>query len=379
MARPLQVAMAIQAFHPTVGGGELQLERLLAPLAGHGVHARVITRAVPGAPRRDLVEGAPVQRTPVAGESPVASLAYVGAALASIARHRGTTDVVHAHGALSPATIALGATYLGIPAVVTPLGAGAPGDLRRVQRKPAGAWRLQRLVRRAHFVALSDELEIELRTLGVPDERLHAIPNGFDDREFRPPTPAERGEARGALGVPPDRCCFVFVGRLHPVKSVDTVIDALAHVDGAHLVVVGDGTERAPLEATANAAGVRDVVTFTGARRDVATILRAADAFVLPSIAEGMSNALVEAMACGLPCIVTDAIGGVDALVGRDRGIVVAPRDVDAWAAAMTAVVRDGARRAALGRAAAAFVHARFTLDRTAAQLAGLYESIARR
>jgi glycosyltransferase involved in cell wall biosynthesis len=377
--RIVDVTMAIQAFTPIVGGGELQLERLLRPLAERGVRARVVTRGVPDAPRHELVAGSDVRRTAVAGESPRASLVYVASALASIAARRRATDVVHAHGALSPATIALGATYLAVPAVVTPLGAGAPGDLRRVRAKPGGELRLRALVRRAHFVALSDEIAAELRALGVPGERVHEIPNGVDSATYHVPTGEERARARTALGVDADHCCFVFVGRLHPVKRVDVVIDALAGVEGANLVVVGDGPERAALERRAHEAGVAAHVRFAGSTPHVVPFLHAADAFVLPSAAEGMSNALVEAMACGLPCLVTSAIGGVAALVGEDRGVLVPAGDVGAWRAAMTVTVAGDARRHELGEAAARFVQSSLTLDRTADRLAALYRSLARR
>src|SRR3954468_16225494 len=132
MVPPLRVTMAIQAFAPIVGGGELQLERLLVPLAARGVDTTVVTRAVPGTAPSARVRGVEVRRTRIAGESPAASVAYVASALADVTRQRVAgrgPHVVHAHGALSPATIALGASYLGAAAVVTPLGAGAPGDL----------------------------------------------------------------------------------------------------------------------------------------------------------------------------------------------------------------------------------------------------------
>jgi glycosyltransferase involved in cell wall biosynthesis len=376
--RPLAVTMAIQAFSPIVGGGELQLERLLAPLAARDVHARVVTRAVPGTPRHDLVRGVDVVRTRIAGESPAASVAYVAGALAGIVGQRRCTDVVHAHGALSPATIALGATFAGVPAVVTPLGAGAPGDLARVRRKPGGEWRLRQLARRAHFVALSDELAAELRALGAPAERVHCVPNGFDARVFRPPTATDRARARDAIGLRGDRCCFVFVGRLHPVKQVDLVVRALAAVPDGDLVVVGDGPEHAALVARAQATAVGDRVHFAGARDDVVTYLHAADAFVLPSEAEGMSNALVEAMACGLPCLVTASISGTAGLVADGRGVTVAAGAVDAWSRAMNAVREgpDAARRT--GAAASAYVHASYSLERTADRLAGLYREVAR-
>jgi glycosyltransferase involved in cell wall biosynthesis len=309
----------------------------------------------------------------------VASIAYVGGALAGIVGRRGRIDVVHAHGALSPATIALGASFAGVPAVVTPLGAGAPGDLARVRRKPGGAWRLRQLAGRAHFVALSDELATELRALGAPPGRVHAIPNGFDAGVFRPPTAEERSRARDRVAIAGDRCCFVFVGRLHPVKQLDVVITALASVPDSDLLVVGDGPQREALQAHARTAGVGGRVHFAGARDDVVTYLHGADAFVLPSEAEGMSNALVEAMACGLPCLVTESISGTDALVGDGRGVPVVNDGADAWAKAMDAVRLDRPPARAAGDAASRYVHATLSLDRTADRLAALYRELARR
>jgi glycosyltransferase involved in cell wall biosynthesis len=377
---PLHVTMAIQTFTPIVGGGELQLERLLVPLAARGVEASIVTRAVPGTAPMARVRGAEVRRTRVAGESPAASVVYVASALGAIARDRArrrAPHVVHAHGALSPATIALGATHLGVPAVVTPLGAGAPGDLARVRRKPGGAERLRRLARRAHFVALSSELATELRALGVPEARVHLIPNGVDTRRFSQPTAAQRADARAMLHLDPDRFSVVFVGRLHPVKSLDVVIRALAKVTDADVIVVGDGPERAPLGRLAVECGVAERVHFVGASDRVDLYLRAADAFVLPSSGEGMSNALVEAMACAQPCVATASIGGVDELLGAGRGDLVPHGDVDAWAAALQRIADDPARAAALGKAAALHVRATLSLDRTADRLAALYRDLA--
>ena len=384
MPAPLRVTMAIQAFTPHVGGGELQLERLLLPLAAHGIDANVVTRAVPGTAPVARVRGAEVRRTRVAGESPLASVVYVASTLANLARTRRAghgPDVVHAHGALSPATIALGATYLGAPAVVTPLGAGAPGDLARVQRKPGGRARVERLIRRAHFVALSAELADELHTLGAPAGRVHLIPNGVDTRRFSPPSPAERRAARAALGLDPQRYYFVFVGRLHPVKAVDTLLRALPKVTDGDLLVVGDGPQRGELERIARSNGAAARVRFTGTTDRVDDYLRAADAFVLPSSGEGMSNALAEAMACGRPCLVTATVGGVGGgtgLVGDDRGVLLPHGDADAWAAAMQRLVDEPDHAARLGAAAARHVHRTLSLERTAASLAMLYRELAR-
>jgi glycosyltransferase involved in cell wall biosynthesis len=227
-------------------------------------------------------------------------------------------------------------------------------------------------------VALSDDLASELRDLGVVPARIHEIPNGFDAAMFHPVEPAERARLRHELHLPPARTSFLFVGRLHPVKRVDTVIDALGLVPDGALVIVGDGTERAALERRAAVGGVSDRVMFVGSSDRVHEYMQAADALVLPSVAEGMSNALIEAMACALPCAVTSAISGVDELVAPDRGVLVRPGDVAAWAAVMRELAGDPSRRRSLGEAAARYVHARFTLDRTADRLATLYRELAR-
>ena len=368
-SRDRRVVMVIQRFAPVVGGGELQLERLLPHLAAEGVGARVLTRAAPGTGRFDIIRGTEVRRSRFGGEGPAASLVYVATALADVARRRRATDVVHAHGALSPATIAVAATLLGIPAVVTPLGAGPPGDLQRLRRKRGGRVRVRLLVRRAHFVALSEELAAELLAFGVAPARIHTIPNGFDTARYRPADPAERERLRARLGLAPDRFTVVFAGRLHPVKNVETVISAVAKVREADLLIVGDGADRARLERLAHDLDVQARVRFCGERGDVDDVLRAADTFVLPSHGEGMSNALIEAMGCGLACVVAAGVGGAAQLVGTDRGVAVPATDVGAWAVAIDHLARDPEHRCALGEAAAHFVHESFPLERTAASL----------
>jgi glycosyltransferase involved in cell wall biosynthesis len=371
--------MAIQAFAPTVGGGELQLERLLPRLKTRGVRSVVLTRAVAGTPRRDVVAGTEVYRTSVAGESPVASITYVVSSLAYLARRWRSTDVVHAHGALSPATIGVAARLFGKPCVVTVLGAGPPGDLARLRRKFAGRRRMELLVRHARFVALSAEVRDELQRAGVPPAHVVLVPNGVDVREYRPATEAERCRLRVELGLAPDRGYGVFVGRLHPVKSVDTLLHALAGVAELDLVIVGSGPEREGLEALARQLGVDERVRFVGMTHRVADYLRAADAFFLPSLGEGMSNALLEAMACGLACVVTEAVGGIDELLGRGRGITVPVRDVRAWTDAMRRLAGDATLRAELGRAAADHVGSTLSIEATADRLAAFYREVATR
>ncbi len=373
-----EVAMVIQRYAPVVGGGELQLERLLPHLGERGVHARVLTRAAPGAPSRECVGGIAVRRSRDSAETAIASIVYVAMGLADVVRRRRTTDVVHAHGVLSPATVALGASFLGIAAVVTPLGAGPQGDLRRLLGKPAGRLRLRLLARRADFVALSRELAAEIAGAGVAAARIHVIPNGVDTTTYRPADPVERDRLRRGLGLGCATFTAVFVGRLHRVKNVEVLLDAMTCTPDVELVIAGDGDLRARLEERAAELGVASRVRFFGMRDDVPDILKACDAFVLPSHGEGMSNALIEAMACGLPCLVATAVGGAAELVGTTAGITLPADDADAWAAALGRLAADRERGVAIGARAADHVHTNLSFSRTAEQLSTLYRTVSR-
>lgn len=372
----LYAALAIQTFRPFIGGAELQLERLLPHLAERGVRTEVLTRAVAGRPQSERVAGSIVHRTRLSGESPLASIVYVAGALAHLLRRRSEIDLVHAHGALSPGTIALGARLLGLPCLVTVLGTGDWGDLARLARKPLGGVRARLLFRWGWFAALSAEAREELLASGVPAERIFTLPNGVDLRVHRPATAQQRAHRREQLGLAPERFVGVFVGRLHPVKDVDTLLEAAARVAELDLVIVGDGPERARLEAAARRLGIESRVSFHGSSSQVVDVLRASDAFLLSSHGEGMSNALLEAMACGLPCLVSRSVGGARELVGERRGMLLADGDVAAWAEAIRRLVDDPALRDALGGAAADFVAQRLSLEAGADRLVRAYATV---
>jgi glycosyltransferase involved in cell wall biosynthesis len=318
-----------------------------------------------------------VRRTPLAGESPLTSLVYVAAALGHLLRRRAGIDLVHAHGALSPATIALGGRLLGLPCLVTVLGTGQHGDLARLARKPFGRTRSRLLFRSAWFAALSADARRELLDRGVPAGRILSLPNGVDLDAYRPVTEAERSRLRDQLGLPPRRLVGTFVGRLHPVKDVDTLLGAAARVPELTLVVVGDGPERVRLEAEAARRGVESRISFLGESSQVADVLRASDAFLLSSHGEGMSNALLEGMACGLPCLASRSVGGAAELLEAGRGMLLPDGDVPAWAAAIQRLVDEPGLRESTGTAAASYVAETLSLDAAAERLAQAYAHIA--
>src|SRR5207302_10423800 len=119
----------------------------------------------------------------------------------------------------------------------------------------------------------------------------------------------------------------------------------VAAATGASLVLVGHGPERESLEARVRALGLEGRVRFTGAVDDVADALRATDVFVLPSVAEGMSNSLLEAMATGLPCLASDIGGNQDLLGPGGAGVLVPGRSPDRWADCLIGLFHDPDRR----------------------------------
>jgi glycosyltransferase involved in cell wall biosynthesis len=208
--------------------------------------------------------------------------------------------------------------------------------------------------------------------------RWHLIPNGFDTEVFRP-DPGRAPAIRAALGLRGDVPVVGMVARFDPMKDHDTLLAAARRVVGAHFVLIGKHVtpDNPALAAAIERHGVRDRVHPLGERLDVAECLRALDVHVLSSCGEGLPNAVGEAMATGVPCVVTD-VGDAAQLVG-DTGRIVPPRDPAALAAAVTELLAlPQAARAALGERARARVARDYGLASVVAAYERVYESYAR-
>jgi glycosyltransferase involved in cell wall biosynthesis len=178
---------------------------------------------------------------------------------------------------------------------------------------------------------------------------------------------------------PGDRFMLVTVGRLVPAKSYATLLTAVAYararVPDIALRIVGDGPERMSLEQLTGTLGLQDVVEFCGERADVGTLLSAADLFVLSSLSEGLPISILEAMAAGLPTVVTE-IGGMAEVVGLSgAGVVVPPGQADALAQAVVDLATRRSELAELGRRGHACYREHFTPEKMAEQYLALYRT----
>ncbi len=222
----------------------------------------------------------------------------------------------------------------------------------RISAERIAGWdgRLRRLLNRltaglaTRVVAVSEAVRDETaRALRVAPERIAVIPNGVDTQEF---TPASRPVEAPVIGC---------TGRLHRKNGHPTLLDAFAAVrqalPEARLLLVGDGPERGSLERTVARRGWGEAVTFAGEQAEVRPWLHRMAVYVQPSIAEGISNSILEAMACGLPVVATRVGGTPEVVEDGVSGLLVPPKDSAALAIALVTLLGDPSRRAAMGAA----------------------------
>jgi glycosyltransferase involved in cell wall biosynthesis len=211
--------------------------------------------------------------------------------------------------------------------------------------------------------------------------RCLAIPNGVDTQRFRPADAAQRERLRAALGFGAGECLIGCVASFTPVKRHDTLIDAFARVRREHaqarLLLVGAGPLRSDIEARIGAAGLDGAVQLRGARAHVENVLPALDLFALSSSTEGLSNAILEAQACGLPVVATDVGGNVDLVQPPGTGILVPPVQADAFAQGLAELIREPERRRACGAAARSRIEREYSLAAMSAAYERLYEELA--
>lgn len=277
-------------------------------------------------------------------------------------------DVVHTHGDRPDVIDAGVARRLGVATVTTLHGASLFTGRARIYN-----W-LQRAVLRRFdaVVAVSRALAEAAVRDGVPQDRVHLLPNAWTDDADS----ADRVSARRALGLTPDGFVVGWVGRLIRVKGGDIFLKALAMLSDLPLsaAIVGDGPERAALESQAASLGLRERVKFVGQVANAAPLFSAFDLFVLSSRSEGSPITLFEAMAAGIP-IVASSVGGVPDVLSETEGRLVPPGDPIALSQAIRAVhsdVGEAEQRAAEARR-------RLTSDFALEPWLARYEDIYRR
>jgi glycosyltransferase involved in cell wall biosynthesis len=225
------------------------------------------------------------------------------------------------------------------------------------------------------YLAVSRDIADELvEKLAWPAEKVEVVYNAVDPGRFaRAAPPGLREELGGGEG---GRLLVLTPARLHEQKGHRVLFEAIAQVPDAVFVLAGDGPERAALEELADRLGIADRIRFLGRREDIPALLAACDVFALPSLYEGSSLAVLEAMAAGL-AIVSSAIGGTDELIEDGRsGLLVPAGDPEALAAGLRRVLGDRKLRAELAAHARERVDDGLTREQMAERVAGIYAEL---
>jgi glycosyltransferase involved in cell wall biosynthesis len=248
-----------------------------------------------------------------------------------------------------PAAVRIGRA-LGLPVSIKARGADIHhwGTARGTGRQVVAAGRAAQ-----GLLAVSQGLADDMAALGIPRERITIHRTGLDRAVFRP---LDRAECRARLGLPEDAPVLACVGALIARKGQAHAIDALPHLPGAILLLAGTGPDAPALRARAQRLGVADRLRLLGPvpHAELPQVLSAADVFVLPTASEGLANAWVEALACGVPVVTTPIPGARELLTDPACGRF-APRDGEQIARAVQSLLAQPPARAEVLRAAEPF------------------------
>lgn len=360
-------------YPPEVGGLESHVAALAEGLVARNHEVRVVTsRSLPGVPARELRKGVEVIRTPFPSRSPVGWIAHALGSLPATRAGARWADVVHAQAFASilPTAWSRAGLRPRPPLVAT---FHTSHFLVRARRPP---WKpvLRRLVKASdHALAASEEIAQVAEGL-APGTRVEALTNGVETEVFRPVAPTHPpGPGKRVVVVP--RRLFPKNGVEFAVRAVPRVVE---RIEGAHFLLVGDGPERARLEALARELGVGDRVHFLGAHPHEAMpgILASGEIAVFPSLMEATSVAALECMACERPVVAT-RVGGLPEIVDETVGTLVPPADPEALA---EGIVRTLERpdRAETGKRARARVVDHWSNARLVERHLEVYEALLR-
>jgi len=347
------ICHVVSDFSPGIGGVERATQNLCAELLADARIA-VLTRYYPGRLRHEVIDGVPVHRLGSGSEELTGSLTFILHSLFWLMFRLQGYSIVHVHNIDSPLLIGMLAKLLARKKLVVTL----QGEQTIIQRKASAlgrlrVWLMARLGDR--FVAITEQSRLQFVAEGTAAERIWAIPNGIDIRHFRPPTPERKTVLRRSFGYQADERVVLYMGRLVDLKRVDLLIKAwkpFREVKSARCVIVGDGPEQARLETLVRSEALGESVDLVGFTNDVLPYYQMADIFVLPSLYEGLSVALLEAMACGLCVIVAGSPGNLDVVEPGVNGLVFPVDAAEVLKACLTEALTDVMLCRTLGQAA---------------------------
>lgn len=366
-----RVLMIISFFYPHIGGAEQQALQLAEQLVRRGVPVCILTRKFKGLASHEVVRGVPVYREiSTLPWGKWFALTYLFSVLWFLLKKRRSYDIIHCHllqGFHSSAAILMKALFK--KKVIIKVGAaGLLSDFIMIKKVLLGNWLLRRTLGADRVITVCSRSSAEALAAGFSPAQVEHIPNGVDIGRFKP------APAAG------NRQTITFAGRLDYMKGVHILLEGFKQLreemKNVQLTIIGDGPDRERLLNLAREKGISDAVNFCGEAAEIVPYLQKSSVFVLPSFSEGLSNVLLEAMACGLPVVATRVGGTVDLIEDGVNGILIEPENSRQLYQALKKILQDEVLAKNLGAQARKTVEEKFSLGSVAGQYVSLYQTL---
>jgi len=383
-SRPISFLLISHTYPPVVGGSEVEAQRVCSAMIRRGHRTRVLcTGGDPMPPLREWVDpaGVPVSILTRKSKGVWKDRVFAASVMWRIWKERKNYEIVYF--LMQGLHLAAGLPIARLLRKPVCMKFGGSNVIPLLAESRVGRLELAWLRRWASRIMILNEGMIgEARQHGFLESRLVWMPNPVDTAEFRPASPEERTRLREKLGIPASALVAIYAGRLSAEKGLLQLLNAFAAVaratPAATLVIVGDGQQRRELESRSAELGVAAQVRFAGRVPigDVAGWLQIADLFCMLSPSEGFSCALEEAMAAGLPSVVTDIPANSQLVDTGVHGILVPVGQPQAASEAIGRMMSDSVLRARMGEAARKRILDTYTLDRVCQRYEDLFRGV---
>lgn len=381
----IKVVMIIATYYPVWGGAQRQLKQIGEFLVDNGVEFFILTRRLRGTKKFEIIDGVSVYRIFVTNRSKIIdSILYTFLSLIWLLLNKSKFDILHCYQTYSPTTIGVFIKKIlkKKRVFVKVTSSNEYGETNEIKRLPFFKLRIHILECVDKFLVVNRQIIKELNSLGIPLNKIEYIPNGVKIPRDDCLTEGYKQQLRNRLDLNFKKIA-IFTGRITEEKNLDTLLNSWKIIvqdhPESHLIILGEGCkERNSQGKIANLRvklNMENSVHLLGKVDNVFDYLLASDIFVLPSISEGLSNSLLEAMSAGLGVIVGDNDGNRQLINDGENGILVNPRDSNNIYHALCKMIENEDFSKLLGRNARQTVINNFSIEDIALKYINQYRA----
>lgn len=379
----MRILMVIERYIPIWGGAENQLRQLIPHLCSKGCEVEVVTRRWDASlAAREAIDSVSVHRLGIPGTGIIPTLLFTLALFWFLLTKGRKFEVLHSHGVVNMGVLCRLACFFTGRVNVAKI--ATAGKILPLQGKISGKILLA-IFKKCHAIAaISEEIREELRIIKTPPHRIFTTTNGVDCHRFQPGSAEEKLKLREAAGFKADDRIVLFSGRLVHRKGLDTLIKAWPEVTTSapdtQLVIVGSGRNQPDsieqeMITRVQQLGIKNI-HFRGETTHPAKYLAMADIFAFPSRLEGFPNALMEAMAGGLPTVATTIGGVIDLITDQKTGLLIPPEDHHLLAGQILSLLNNPEKARILGQNGRRLMLEKYSFESICSDYFSLYNRI---